>query len=158
MNTSLFFQSDFYRQADELSAALVRVEAVWADRFEPSWTIFSPSPSLMWQAIGQSFVDGFAAGVRQATRLTRVTAEIRMALYGRRWFQALPRWAQRWLTGRLWIVGRLLAWAHRLAWREDVPAAPGMSRRVFLAQAERIARYTYWTMYDEGDESDGEEE
>ena len=79
MNTSLFFQSDFYRQADELSAALVRVEAVWADRFEPSWTIFSPSPSLIWQAIGQSFVDGFAAGVRQATRLRRVTAEIRKA-------------------------------------------------------------------------------
>lgn len=145
MNTSLFFQSDFYRQADELSAALVRVEAVWADRFEPSWTIFSPSPSLMWQAIGQSFVDGFAAGVRQATRLTRVTAEIRMALYGRRWFQALPRWARNWAVRQL-VQARVRP--------EGATAAPGLSRGAFLALSERIARRAYWTLYDEDDEEE----
>lgn len=149
MNTSVFFQSDFYRQADELSAALVRVEAVWADRFQPSWTIFSESPSMAWMRFGQSFADGIAAGLKEGAWLTRVTAEIHMALYGRRWFQALPKWAQRWVIVLLVRVREQQA---------DVPAAPGMSRRVFLAQAERIARCTYWTMYDEGDESDGEEE
>jgi hypothetical protein len=145
MNTSLFFQSDFYRQADELSDALVRVEAVWADRFQPSWMIFIASPSLMWQAVGRSFVDGFAAGVRQAAWLTRVTAEIRMTLYGRRWFRALPRWA------RHWVVRRLVQTQAR---PEDATAAPGLSRGAFLALSERIARRTYWTLYDEDDEEE----
>lgn len=94
MDTSVFFHSDFYRQADELSAALVRVEAAWADRFEPSWMIFMPSPSLMWQRVGESFVDGIAAGFRKGAWLMRVTAEIRMALHGRWWFRALPEWAR----------------------------------------------------------------
>lgn len=100
MNTSIFFQSDFYRQADELSAALVRVEAVWADRFQPSWMIFVPSVSRMWQKVGESFVDGFVAGVRKGAWLTRVTAEIHLALHGRWWFQALPEWAQHWIIAR----------------------------------------------------------
>jgi hypothetical protein len=94
VDTSFLFRSDFYRQADELSAALVRVEAAWADRFEPSWMIFIPLPSLTWQRIGESFVDGIAAGLRKGEWLMRVTAEIRMALHGRRWFRALPEWAR----------------------------------------------------------------
>ena len=100
MDTSVFFRSDFYRQADELAVQLQRVEAAWADRFEPSWMIFMPSPSLMWQAIGQSFVDGFGAGIKKAEWLMRVTAEIRLALHGRRWFRALPERVQHWIVTR----------------------------------------------------------
>lgn len=103
MGTSIFFQSDFYRQADELSAALVRVEAAWADRFEPSWMIFIPLPSLMWQKVGESFVDGIAAGLKIGALLMRITAEIYMALHGRWWFRALPQWARhRIVTRRVW--------------------------------------------------------
>lgn len=100
VDTSFLFRSDFYRQADELAVQLQRVEAAWADRFQPSWTIFMPSPALMWQAIGQSFVDGFVAGVRKGTWLTRVTAEIYLALHGRWWFQELPEWARHWIIAR----------------------------------------------------------
>ena len=100
VDTSFLFRSDFYRQADELSAALVRVEATWADRFQPSWMIFIPSPSLMWQMVGESFVDGIAAGLRKGTWLMRVTAEIRLALHGRRWFRALPERVQHWIVTR----------------------------------------------------------
>jgi hypothetical protein len=100
MDTSVFFRSDFYRQADELAVQLQRVEAAWADRFEPSWMIFMPSPSLMWQVIGQSFVDGFRAGIKKAEWLMRVTAEIYLALHGRWWFQALPEWARHWIMAR----------------------------------------------------------
>ena len=100
MDTSVFFRSDYYRQADELSAALVRVETVWADRFEPSWMIFIASPSLAWQEVGKSFVDGFVAGIKKAEWLMRVTAEIRLALHDHRWFRALPERAQHWIVTR----------------------------------------------------------
>ena len=100
VDNSFLFRSDFYRQADELAVQLQRVEAAWADRFQPSWMIFIPSPSLMWQMVGESFVDGIAAGLRKGAWLMRVTAEIHMALHDRWWFQALPEWARQWIITR----------------------------------------------------------
>lgn len=61
---SALFSDSFYSAAEELSAALVRVEAVWADRFQPSYLIFMPTPN-QW---GLMIVDGIVAGLRPAAR------------------------------------------------------------------------------------------
>ena len=56
--------------------------------------------------VGESFVDGIAAGLRKGAWLMRVPAEIHMALHDRWWFQALPEWARQWI-----ITRRIRAWA-----------------------------------------------
>jgi hypothetical protein len=55
--------AEFQRMAAELAEALVRVEAVWADRFNPSWTIFIASPSIIFYEWSQSIIAGLVSGL-----------------------------------------------------------------------------------------------
>ena len=48
----MFFRNDFYRRAEELAEQLNRVEAVWGDRFRPSWMIFIDAPTLRFRRLG----------------------------------------------------------------------------------------------------------
>jgi hypothetical protein len=94
VNTSLFFQSDFYRQADELSAQLARVEAAWADRFEPPASIFNPSQSLEWMMFGQAIVDGVLSGIQATEGGIEYLFHVYDKWHARPWFNHLPRQAQ----------------------------------------------------------------
>lgn len=117
MDTSVFFRSDFYRQADELSAALVRVEEAWADRFQPSWMIFIAAPSLGFMKMGQAIIDGFTAGIEEGYRDLAYWLQIAQKWQARPWFNRLPSLAQEMiLTGQHAADGRLSAGAG--LWRE----------------------------------------
>lgn len=156
MNTSPFFQSDFYRQADELSAALVRVEAAWADRFQPSWMIFIASPSLVWAEIGQrfykDFAEGYAAGIEGGHRDYAYWLQITQKWQARPWFNRLPRVAQHViLTGQQVADGRLSAGAG--LWREVSRSWWALRRRWLVWRFEVRLR---WYMREIDDEEEEE--
>jgi len=97
-----FLDAEFQRMAAELAEALVRVEAVWADRFNPSWTIFIASPSIIFYEWSQSIIAGLVSGLatepEPATGLRLLAGYARW--YWRRAFVFIAR-----LRGQWWLDG-----------------------------------------------------
>lgn len=84
MMTYNAFGGDFYRMADELSAAVERLEADYGPE------IFIQSPSLLFMKMGAEFIAGIAAGLAAAPRRPSALRALWWRVIGRRLF--LRQW------------------------------------------------------------------